>query len=109
MLSAGADMPVVAANVPAVAATSVPVVNVLGSRVHLVTVDQTVDQIERWIQDRDERCRRVIVTGFHGLWEAYKDANLRTILNGAELWVPDGIAPVWVARLRNHCKVERSP
>ena len=54
----------------------VPAVNVLGSRVHLITAGQTVDQIERWIEDRNGGCRRVIVTGFHGLWEAHKDAEL---------------------------------
>jgi N-acetylglucosaminyldiphosphoundecaprenol N-acetyl-beta-D-mannosaminyltransferase len=51
----------------------------------------------------------VVVTGFHGLWEAYEDPALRSVLNSAELWVPDGIAPVWVARLRGHRKVDRAP
>ena len=87
----------------------VAAVNVLGSRVHLITVDQTADQIERWIGDRDGCCRRVIVTGFHGLWEAHKDASYRAVLNSAELWIPDGIAPVWVARIRGHHKVRRAP
>jgi len=84
-------------------------VNVLGSRVHLVTVADTVDQIERWIADRNAPCRRIIVTGFHGLWEAHKDASYRAILNRAELWVPDGIAPVWIARIRGHHNVRRAP
>ena len=39
--------------------TRLATVSVLGSRVHLVTVDQTVDQIERWIEDRNGSCRRV--------------------------------------------------
>ena len=54
-------------------------------------------------------CRRVVVTGFHGLWEAHKNPRLQEILNSAELWVPDGIAPVWVARLHGHRNVERAP
>ena len=87
----------------------VAAVNVLGSRVHLITVEQTVDQIERWIGNRDGCCRRVIVTGFHGLWEAHKDASYRAVLNSADLWVPDGIAPVWVARIRGHLNVRRAP
>ena len=49
---------------------------VLGSRVHLITAGQTVDQIERWIADRNGGCRRVIVTGFHGLWEAHQRRQL---------------------------------
>lgn len=84
-------------------------VQILGSRVHLISVTGTVDHIERWIERRDGVCRRVVVTGFHGLWEAHKDPQLQSMLNSAELWVPDGIAPIWVARLRRHSNVERAP
>lgn len=84
-------------------------VRILGSRVHLISVAQTVDHIERWIARPDDVCRRVIVTGFHGLWEAHKNPQLQSMLNSAELWVPDGIAPIWVARLRGHRGVERAP
>jgi N-acetylglucosaminyldiphosphoundecaprenol N-acetyl-beta-D-mannosaminyltransferase len=87
----------------------IPNVLILGSRVHLISAARTVDYIERWIDERDSGCHTVTVTGFHGLWEAYKNARLRTILNSAELWVPDGIAPVWVARLRGHRNVKRAP
>jgi N-acetylglucosaminyldiphosphoundecaprenol N-acetyl-beta-D-mannosaminyltransferase len=86
-----------------------PCVQILGSRVHLVSANQTVDCIERWIQERDGRCRQAIVTGFHGLLEAHKSPHIRSILNEAELWVPDGIAPVWLARLRGHRNVVRTP
>jgi N-acetylglucosaminyldiphosphoundecaprenol N-acetyl-beta-D-mannosaminyltransferase len=34
---------------------------------------------------------------------------LKAILNSAELWVPDGIAPIWIAYLRGHRNVERTP
>lgn len=91
------------------ASTDAPSVSILGCRVHLVTLDETVDQMERWIRNRDGQCRRITVTGFHGLWEAYQDAGLRAVLNGADLWVPDGIAPVWAARLRRHRNVGRVP
>ncbi|MGD0912937.1 MAG: WecB/TagA/CpsF family glycosyltransferase [Terracidiphilus sp.] len=84
-------------------------VHILGSRVHLVTSAGTVDQIESWIEKPDGQCRRVVVTGFHGLWEAYKNPRLQQMLNSAELWVPDGIAPIWVARLRGHRGAERAP
>jgi N-acetylglucosaminyldiphosphoundecaprenol N-acetyl-beta-D-mannosaminyltransferase len=86
-----------------------PSVHILGSRVHLVSATRTVDHIEGWIGDRGGLCRRVIVTGFHGLWEAHKDASYRAVLNSADLWVPDGIAPVWVARIRGHINVKRAP
>ena len=84
-------------------------ISVLGSRVHLVSVDRTVDEMENWIAAGDGCCRRVTVTGFHGLWEAHKDPRLRAVLNSAELWAPDGIAPVLVARLRGHRGAGRAP
>ena len=86
-----------------------PSVRILGSRVHLVSTPRTVDYIEDWIETRDGVCKQVIVTGFHGLLEAHKDAELRSVLNSADLWVPDGIAPVWVARLRGQRHAARAP
>ncbi len=86
-----------------------PCVHTLGSRVHLISVNRTVDYIERWIEERDGSCRRIVVTGFHGLWKAHQHPRLRRILNSAELWVPDGIAPIWVAYLRGHRNIERVP
>ena len=88
---------------------SEPSIQILGSSVHLVSTARTVDHIEHWIRKHDGRCRQVIVTGFHGLLEAHKNPGIRSILNGAELWVPDGIAPIWVARLYGHRNVERAP
>jgi N-acetylglucosaminyldiphosphoundecaprenol N-acetyl-beta-D-mannosaminyltransferase len=83
-------------------------VRVLGSKVHLVSVGRTVDQMERWVNTQDGRCRRVTVSGFHGLLEADKNHRMHAILNGADLWVPDGIAPVLVARLCGHRHVQRA-
>lgn len=86
-----------------------PCVHILGSRVHLVSTIGTVDYIERWIHDGSELCRQVIVTGFHGLIEAHKNPDIQSVLNAADLWVPDGIAPVWLARMRGHRNVVRAP
>lgn len=86
-----------------------PSVNILGSRVHLISPACTVDHIESWIGKRDGRCRQAVVTGFHGLLEAHKSPRIHSILNSAELWVPDGIAPIWLARLHGHRNVDRAP
>lgn len=86
-----------------------PSVRILGSCVHLVSVQRTVDHIEQWIAALDHRCRQVVVTGFHGLMEAHKQPRIRSILNGADLWVPDGIAPIWLARMRGFRNVDRTP
>lgn len=86
-----------------------PCIQTLGSRVHLVSVDRAVDHIQQWIEESNGDCRRVVVTGFHGIWKAHRDSRLKAILNSAELWVPDGIAPIWIANLRGHRNVERAP
>jgi N-acetylglucosaminyldiphosphoundecaprenol N-acetyl-beta-D-mannosaminyltransferase len=86
-----------------------PSVHTLGSRVHLISVNRTVDHIERWIEGRNGSCRRVVVSGFHGIWKAHRNARLQAILNSAELWVPDGVAPIWIAYLRGYRNVDRAP
>jgi len=86
-----------------------PTVSILGSRVHLLSTKRTVDYIENWIRLRDGNCRQIVATGFHGLLEASKNDTVHAALNRAELWVPDGIAPVWIARLRGHRDAVRSP
>lgn len=87
----------------------VPAIEVLGSTIHLMSVHETVDQIEQWVAAREPACRRVSVNGFHGILEAYKDARVRAVLNACELWVPDGIAPVLLARLYGYHDVQRVP
>jgi N-acetylglucosaminyldiphosphoundecaprenol N-acetyl-beta-D-mannosaminyltransferase len=65
--------------------------------------------MRKWIQQNEGICRRIVVTGFHGIWEAYQDTNFRSILNSADLWIPDGIAPVWVARWKGFSNAMRTP
>jgi N-acetylglucosaminyldiphosphoundecaprenol N-acetyl-beta-D-mannosaminyltransferase len=94
-------------------ATAPAEVRILGSRVHLVSPAAIADRIEDWIANRGDgtsrRCRQVVVTGFHGLWAAHEDSQLHDILNGAEIWAPDGIAPILVAHLRGMRTAERAP
>ena len=78
--------------------TNVPTVNVLGSKVHMIELQDVVRKIVGWIQQEEGGCHQVVVTGFHGIWEAHRDPEFKAMLNSADLWVPDGIAPVWVAR-----------
>src|SRR5208282_2241655 len=73
---------------------------ILGCSVSRVTIDDALNRIERWIELREGRCRFVVATGFHGIWEANRSPRLREVLNSADLFCPDGIAPVWISRLR---------
>jgi N-acetylglucosaminyldiphosphoundecaprenol N-acetyl-beta-D-mannosaminyltransferase len=76
----------------------IPFIQILGSRVHLVQIPDVLDKMERWIQKGGSTCHHVVVTGMHGLIEGHKDKDFKAILKSADLFVPDGIAPVWVAR-----------
>ncbi|WP_457670480.1 WecB/TagA/CpsF family glycosyltransferase [Thiolapillus sp.] len=82
--------------VPAIA--QLPHVDILGNRVHLIETAQAVDYIEEWIAHPLENPARMVVTGFHGLHCAMEDPGFKAILDQAELFVPDGIAPVWIAK-----------
>lgn len=84
-------------------------VRILGSEVHIVQLSDVVNAMETWIENPDGICHRIVVTGFHGLWEGYKNPEFRAMLNSADLWVPDGIAPVWVARRQGITEAQRIP
>lgn len=73
---------------------------ILGCSISRVTIDEALNRIERFIELREGRCRFVVATGFHGIWEAHRNPRLRDVLNSADLFCPDGIAPVWISRLR---------
>jgi N-acetylglucosaminyldiphosphoundecaprenol N-acetyl-beta-D-mannosaminyltransferase len=72
---------------------------VLGVRVDAVQIPDVCSILEQWIQQRHP-CRYVAVTGMHGMMEARLDPSFRTILNSADLVVPDGMPLVWLGRLR---------
>ncbi|MEO0422804.1 MAG: WecB/TagA/CpsF family glycosyltransferase [Pseudomonadota bacterium] len=84
---------------------------VLGAGVDRLTLQQTIDEIERWIAERDSHkgARYVVATGFHGIWEGHRDASFRRVINSADISCADGIAPVIASRLRGEPIPERVP
>jgi len=82
---------------------------ILGSRIHFVRKGQAARWMDAVLQKPDARCRQVVVTGFHGLWKAHSDLEFRSAVNAADLWVADGIAPVWIARVKGIRHAERIP
>jgi N-acetylglucosaminyldiphosphoundecaprenol N-acetyl-beta-D-mannosaminyltransferase len=82
-------------------------IDVLGSTVHLKSTDEAVNRIETWIADPQSQCRQIVVSGFHALWEAHRNEQVRRAVRSADLWLPDGIAPVWAARLQGMKGIER--
>ena len=84
---------------------------ILGSQIDLVDFEDTTTLMKEWIDGYSSKapCRRIVVTGFHGIFEAHKNPDFKSVLNSADLWVPDGIAPVWIARLKGNRGVVRTP
>jgi N-acetylglucosaminyldiphosphoundecaprenol N-acetyl-beta-D-mannosaminyltransferase len=79
--------------------THLRIVDIMGCNISSVTVFEALATIETWIQEQSNRCKFVVATGFHGVWEAQKSLDFRNILNSADLFCPDGIAPVWLSRI----------
>ena len=84
---------------------TVPTIHVLGVAAHMVQIPDVLSMMEQWVRAR-ERCHWIAATGMHGLMEAHKDPEFKTILNSADLLVPDGISLVWLSRRRGY-KLER--
>jgi N-acetylglucosaminyldiphosphoundecaprenol N-acetyl-beta-D-mannosaminyltransferase len=80
------------------AAALLPSVDVLGVRVNVLDMDQTLDVLERWIIEGHREY--VCVTGVHGVMESRRDETLRQIHNGAGLVTADGMPLVWWSRLQ---------
>ena len=67
---------------------------ILGSRVDLVTRDETVGLIEGWLKEPATKCR-VVVTAYSEFFvNARSDSAFRMALEGADLVTPDGVGPL---------------
>ncbi len=55
-----------------------------------------LDEIERWIRDREPHY--VCVTGVHGVMESQRDPELKRIHNASGMTTPDGMPMVWAGR-----------
>lgn len=84
-------------------------VKILGSRIHIVELTDITSCMTRWIEQyrQPDNCRRIVNTGFHGTWEAYKDPGLKLILNSADLWIPDGISFTLIAHRKGFGSFKR--
>ncbi len=80
-------------------------VNILGVRVHATRMDRAVSRIEALLATGDKGY--VCVTGVHGVMESQSDANLKRIINGAALTIPDGRPTVWVGWLRGFFRMRQ--
>lgn len=73
--------------------------NVLGVGVHAITMEDAIKTCIHTVKSNGHGY--VCATGVHGVIEAQQDPQLRKILNGALLNLPDGMPTVWMGRLQN--------
>lgn len=72
----------------------------LGNKIDLLGTSDVVGKIKYWIKNESQRVHWIIVTGMHGIVEAEKHASFKFAISHANVWVPDGISLVWLARLK---------
>jgi len=70
---------------------------VLGVRVDAVQIPDVVSRMQKWIRKRDS-CHYIAVMDMHSLMQAQHVASFKTILENADLVVPDGFPLVWLGR-----------
>jgi N-acetylglucosaminyldiphosphoundecaprenol N-acetyl-beta-D-mannosaminyltransferase len=80
----------------------VPSFEILGVRVHVIEMAETIEHLRIWLGDRQSHARFVAVTSMHGVAVARRDAAFRRVLNSADLVVADGTPLVWVGRIKGH-------
>ena len=86
-------------------ATDHPRADVLGVKVSAVNMSRAVAIAEEWIDVG--RPGYICLTGVHGVMEAHRDANFRSILNAAVINAPDGMPLSWVGRWQGHRAMDR--
>jgi N-acetylglucosaminyldiphosphoundecaprenol N-acetyl-beta-D-mannosaminyltransferase len=80
-------------------------VNTLGVKVHAINMEQALDQIQSWVENREPHY--VCVTPAHSVMDAYRDPELKKIMNHGGLVTPDGMSIVWLLKLSGHTHVSR--
>src|SRR5688500_12002623 len=78
---------------------------ILGTRVDITTYAEAGDRIMTWAAAGLPAY--VCVCNVHMVMEAYEDAELRQIINGASIVTPDGQPLVWTLRALGHADATR--
>jgi N-acetylglucosaminyldiphosphoundecaprenol N-acetyl-beta-D-mannosaminyltransferase len=75
----------------------VPEFKILGVRVHAIQIPEVVAWMESVVRAHAGG-KFLAATGMHGITEALHDPQFKTVLNEADMVVPDGMPLVWLAR-----------
>src|SRR3989344_2827374 len=79
---------------------------VLGNKIDIVQIPDVIELMDFWIQNESSKCHWIVNTGMHGIAESEKNKEFKKILASCDLWTPDGISLVWLAKL-NGFKLKR--
>ncbi len=82
-----------------------PLVNILGVNVASLTMSQAVEQIEKFMEEKQGAL--IATANAEMIMQATKDESFRRIMNEAALVVPDGAGAVWAARHLGYPMPER--
>ncbi len=79
--------------------------NILGTRVSALNMEMTLAQLNVLVME--DSPSYVCVTPAHSIMDGYHQPDLRTIFNCSGMTVPDGMAIVWILKLKGHRHVGR--
>lgn len=79
--------------------------NILGTKVDLINLKNCIEIIEKRIEE--EKSLRIVTTNPEIIYQASNDNNYASIINTADLNVPDGIGVVWAVKKLYKVKVQR--
>lgn len=80
-------------------------VNILGVGASPITMADAVEIIEYWSENRIKNY--VCVMPAHSIMDCFEDKDIRGIFNTSGMATPDGMAIVWLLKLRGYQYVER--
>ncbi len=70
------------------------------NKVDIISITETISLMGEWLQNKTGKAKWIVVTGMHGIVESYKNSGFKDMLNSADLFVPDGISLVWLAKMK---------
>lgn len=74
-----------------------PIVTLLGTKVHSLSMNNALNEIENFIGER--KSRLIITLGTEMIIEAQKNEAFRRLVNQADLVLPDGGGLIWASRV----------
>ncbi|MDR1160095.1 MAG: WecB/TagA/CpsF family glycosyltransferase [Syntrophomonadaceae bacterium] len=80
-------------------------IDILGCCIDKVTMEQALETIEKLVQNKQPA--PIVTLNAEIIYRAYKDQNLRRVINQAALITPDGIGAVWAGKILGHPFPER--